>query len=97
MLDDIMGGKYDSRLDEIIEAVRERRRIVNKRFAQSLQVGDRIRFNEFVSPKYLQGARGVVTGKLRANVTVVLDETQGRFRASSPIRTNPGLIEKAES
>lgn len=95
LLDAIIGGQHDYLLDAIEATVRERRKVLNSRKRLDLAVGDIVRFNSQVSPKYLQGitAKVVALGSGQ-KVTVELEKKVGRFSAGSPIGCPLAIIDK---
>ncbi len=92
----ILTGDLDDTLADVARAVETRRRMIAARTVGQLRVGDRIRFNDTTSPKYLIGVEAVVTKKLQKNVTVELDEGVGRFPAGAEIRVPASLVETIE-
>jgi hypothetical protein len=95
LLDAIIGGQHDDSLDAIEATVRERRKVLNARKRFDLAVGDLVRFNSQVSPKYLNGVTAKVTALGSGQkVTVELEQNRGRFRAGSPIGCPLAIIDK---
>ncbi len=97
LLDRVLGGEADDYLDELKDAVSDRKKIVAQRLVSGIKVGDRIRFNASTRPVYLQGVEATVTKKLQKNVQVELDEAAGRYEAGSPITVPAVLVERAEA
>ena len=75
----IYGGEVDTELDEITDAIQGRKEMLNNAKARTLNVGDRIRFNNSVRPRYLAGSEGVVTGWKRTKIQIRPDDALGRF------------------
>jgi len=73
----------DDDLALLSQAIHRRRRDLAQaqsvRALGSLGVGDRVRVNRQVSPRYLQGSIGTVAGWSGQRVVVLLDEPIGRF------------------
>jgi hypothetical protein len=69
----IYGGVLDADLDKIIEAARERRKILDGRRTADLQVGDKVRLIRG-NPKYLNGAVGTVGRVMYEYVMLNLDQ-----------------------
>lgn len=81
VMDLILGGNADGELDEIIEAVRQRRQVLARRAAKQFAEGDRVVVVDNVSPKYLIGATGVVVNQRSdKTVNVRLDQQHGRYK-----------------
>lgn len=97
--DAIFGGEFDGELDEIIEAVKQRRKVLTAKKARALKVGDKVRFNDQASPKYLFGQLATVTHPARAgaqSVQVQLDEAVGKFSGNHPLRCPVAIINPVE-
>lgn len=62
LLDQIIGGQVDDQLDEIVDAVRQRREIVAKRAVSSVRPGMTVRLanRKSINPAYLRGIEVVV-------------------------------------
>ena len=88
ILDQIKRGDYDDILDVLFVSIRERETLLGHKAFHTLNIGDKVVFNDQARPKYLQGALATITGKKKTRVTVEFDESVGKFRAGSPI-TSP--------
>lgn len=96
MLEKIISGDYDSNLDKIISAVQTRRNILSQIKFLNFNVGDSIKFNSLVKPRYLIGQNGKIIEKRAKKVTIKLDDPPmaGRFNGGV-IVTPVSLLEKA--
>jgi hypothetical protein len=79
----IRGGHLDDELPALVDAINERRqrsdRDLTRRALQHLTVGTRVRLDEHVRPKYLQGAAGTIHQIDATTVVVSLDTPTGRY------------------
>lgn len=79
---DIFTGEYDAELDDIVDAVRQRREILSRAKLFDMSIGDAVVFNNKTKPRYLQGLHGKIVDKNRKTVVVDLNErytsSQGR-------------------
>lgn len=87
----LFSGDFDEYLDGMIDSIRYRQKDIAPK-ARDFKVGDRVRYNEHVRPKYMAGVEGVIQKINRTKVTVQLDSSQGRFYG--PVNTPPSLLEK---
>jgi hypothetical protein len=92
----ILDGDNDGEFDEIIQAIKVRRKSMDAGKVLGLRVGDRVRFNSRTRPQYLVGVEGEVVKKNQTSVTVKPDEALGRF-SGDPIRCPVGLVDKVEA
>ena|ERR1700730_3659336 len=85
LLDAIAAGELDDHLTALADAVHARRHLLNTvRSATALAqlcVGDVVRINHTVSPRYLHGAHGTVIEVDDRTATVQLQRPVGRFRS----------------
>ena len=83
LLDEIAAGELDPHLTVISEAVRARYELlqtVNSQKALAmLNVGDRVRINHHVKPRYLAGVHGVITELDGHTAIVCVHRPVGRF------------------
>lgn len=93
ILSDIIMGKFDDRLPEIIEAAKGRQKTVATR---SIVVGDTVVFNSQARPKYLQGIKAEVVGKTNTKLKISLERGVERFPAGIPITTPYEIVTKVE-
>lgn len=95
IIDAILGGAHDDRLDLITETVRERKQLLAKRLVSQISIGDRVRIKA-VSPKYLIGYEATVTGVgSRDQLVIKLDYPVGRF-TDRPFACPASVLEKVE-
>ena len=71
-------GEYDEYLDNIIAAVHNRKKDMAPKIWE-YQVGQIVKFNSNVRPKYLTGVSATVKKINRTKIVVDLDERNGRF------------------
>jgi hypothetical protein len=97
LLDAIAAGELDAHLDALAAAVDARRRLLHTvRSATALAtlcVGDRVRINERVSPRYLIGLHGAVVALDGEAATVHLEHPVGRFDTGR-VRCPPLALDK---
>ena len=97
LLDAIANGELDHHLSAIADAVHARRHLLHTvRSATALGelcVGDHVRINHTVSPRYLHGRHGVITDIDDQRATVCLHQPVGRFRTGE-IRCPPLALDK---
>lgn len=77
IIHDLLSGELDSKLDQIQEAIKERRKLMRATNAASsmlnLRKGDRVSLYG-LSPKKINGREGVVFSKKRTRITVKMDD-----------------------
>lgn len=66
----IVTGECDDILNDIVQAVKDRRNAINSNKIRSISVGDVVVFNKSVRPRYLEGKTAVVTKVNRKTVDV---------------------------
>ena len=97
LLDAIADGDLDDHLTALAEAVDARRRLLHTvRSATALAVlcvGDEVRINQAVSPRYLAGLQGIVIDVDNHAATVRLPGPVGRF-STGQVRCPPLALEK---
>jgi hypothetical protein len=85
LLNAIAAGELDHHLTALADAVHARRHLLNTvRSATALAelcVGDVVRINHTVSPRYLHGAHGTIVEVDDRTATVQLQRPVGRFRS----------------
>jgi hypothetical protein len=85
LLEAIAAGELDDHLTALADAVHARRHLLNTvRSATALAqlcVGDVVRINHTVSPRYLHGAHGTIVEVDDRTATVQLQRPVGRFRS----------------
>lgn len=93
LADQILNGTHDSDLEEILELVQLRRRLLADQVRRSLTSGDKVRFASTVRPQYLAGLTATVLRVTRAKVVVRIDaEFAGRFTGKE-VTVPPVLLE----
>ena len=80
LVNDLMGGVHDDRLDAIIEAANARRKTLARITASQLKVGDRVELTD-IRPKYLSGAIGVIASKNGKGLRVTLENEALKIKA----------------
>jgi hypothetical protein len=97
LLDAIVDGELDDHLTALAEAVDARRRLLQTvRSATALAtlcVGDEVRINHAVSPRYLAGLQGTVIDIDDRAATIRLPRPVGRFSAGR-VRCPPLALDK---
>ncbi len=97
LLDAIANGELDEHLTALADAVHARHHLVHTvRSATALGelcVGDDVRINHTISPRYLHGLHGTVIDLDDERATVRLHHPVGRF-ATGEIRCPPLTLEK---
>jgi hypothetical protein len=97
LLDQIASGALDAHLVAIADAVQARYELVHtvtshKALAR-LNVGDQVQINRHVSPRYLQGVRGVIVELDQHAAVVRVPRPIGRFK-SGEIRCPPLALDR---
>jgi hypothetical protein len=97
LLDAIANGELDEHLTALADAVHARHHLLHTvRSATALAelcVGDEVRVNHTISPRYLQGLHGTVIELDDERATVCLHRPVGRFHTGE-IRCPPLTLEK---
>lgn len=97
LLDAIADGELDDHLAALADAVDARRRLLHAvRSATALAtlcVGDRVRINHAVSPRYLVGLQGTVVEVDERAATIRLPRPVGRF-SSGQVRCPPLALDR---
>jgi hypothetical protein len=97
LLDAITDGDLDDHLTSLAEAIDARQRLLHTvRSATALAtlcVGDRVRINHAVSPRYLIGLHGTIIDVDDQAATIHLPRPIGRFH-SGKIRCPPLALDK---
>jgi hypothetical protein len=97
LLDAIANGELDEHLTALADAVQARHHLLHTvRSATALAelcVGDEVRINRTISPRYLQGLHGTVVELDDERATVCLHRPVGRFHTGE-IRCPPLTLEK---
>jgi len=100
LLDAIADGSLDDHLATLADAINARRHLLHTVKAATalaqLCVGDEVRINHTVSPKYLHGIHGRVIDLDDESATVCLHRPVGRF-TSGHVRCPPLALERLQS
>jgi hypothetical protein len=98
IVNDIVKGDFDNHLDEIANAIHNRRDIVNRIKTISIPIGATVKFNDKINPKYLKGQE--VTVKKVNKKTVVCDfpinESFKRFSGAANVKVPTSTIDIVE-
>ncbi|MCA1701148.1 MAG: hypothetical protein LC790_20520 [Actinobacteria bacterium] len=99
LLHAIANGELDEHLSALADAVHARHHLLHTVKAATalaaLCVGDEVRINHTVTPKYLHGVRGRVIDLDEDTATVCLDRPVGRFK-SGHLRCPPLALDRLE-
>ena len=97
LLDAIAGGELDDHLGALAAAIDARRHLLHtidsSHALATLCVGDRVRINDRISPRYLAGLEGTVAEVDDHAATVRLDLPIGRF-TTGRVRCPPLVLVK---
>lgn len=97
LLDQIADGALDPHLSALAQAIHARQHLLHTVRSVTalamLQVGDRVRMNQHVRPRYLQGTPATVTEIDGATATVELDHPVGRF-SGGQVRCPPLALDR---
>jgi len=100
LLDAIADGELDHHLTALADAVNARRHLLHTVKAASalavLCVGDEVRINHTVTPKYLHGVHGRVIDLDDDTATVCLHRPVGRFK-SGHVRCPPLALDRLQA
>lgn len=94
-IDDILNGECDGKLlDQLEDAIRERRASLANRRRFKLAKGDTVTFSDVIRPKYLVGLKATVEKVNPKSVVVSCpdDASYGRFRNAKNVRCPFALI-----
>ena len=87
IINNLLSGELDSRLDEIQGAIKERRKLIRATKAAgsmlSLKVGDRVTLHD-LTPKRINGMEGTVVSKQRTRLSVRMDSGTGYGEITVP-------------
>lgn len=99
LLDAVADGELDHSLHALADAINARRHLLHTVKAATalaaLCVGDQVRINHAVSPKYLHGACGRVIDLDEDTATVCLHRPVGRFK-SGHVRCPPLALDRLQ-
>ena len=95
VINGIEDGDFDSILSEIVSAVSLRKEIVADRAARDISIGDEVRFNDTIRPKYLAGKTATVVKINRKTIVVNCpdDPSYKKYRNSKNVRCPNSLID----
>lgn len=94
LINDIITGVHDHNLDNVMDAVTERRKILSRVSFIELKIGDRVRFNDKVRPQYMRGITARVVDKKTSKVVVELENTEHIGRFSKRITTPVTIVDR---
>jgi hypothetical protein len=93
---EILQGEYDSDLEQIEMACRQRRKLLRGAAAAvtmaAVNVGDTIRIKD-IRPKYLIGVTAEVTRKRRSKLEIKFSETHRRYRSGTTVIIPSSCVE----
>jgi hypothetical protein len=97
LLDAIAGGELDAHLGALAAAIDARRQLLytvdSSHVLATLCVGDRVRINDRIRPRYLAGLGATIIELDDHAATIRLDHPVGRFE-SGRVRCPPLALEK---
>lgn len=76
----IITGVFDTELDLINRSIKTRKDMLSAMLKNSLNIGDKVKFNDTTKPTYMRGMVATVTQIRRERVSVKLDKPTGRFQ-----------------
>jgi len=91
----INAGDADEEIRAVLKVVNERIKTVARIALATLEVGDRVRFNDNTRPVYLRGATAVVQKVNHQSVTVTMETGVRKYAAGSKIRVPNTLLDRA--
>ena len=89
----IITGDLDESLDLIKNAIKTREEMLQGQLKRSLNVGDKVKFNDQTKPIYMRGMVATIVKFNRETVVVNMDNPTGRFRNNVIVPLS--LLEKA--
>lgn len=95
IVSEILSGKVDSQISEIIEAVRFRRDVIEKNKLAEFTVGDQVVFNSRANPRYLKGIKGEIRQTLKKKVSVRVSDPRAK-RFVGVITVPVGMIDRID-
>lgn len=98
----LLEGHLDEHLDRMEDLVKQRRVLLAKDANpqayedKDFKPGDRVKFNDVVSPKYLTGVAGTIIEKKQTRyVMQVDDDPQARTQRNRRTTCPPSILERA--
>lgn len=88
----IITGEFDNELDLITRSVQTRKEMLQAAFKNTLNVGDKVKFNDQTKPTYMRGMVATIIKVNRERVVVKMEKPTGRFAGN--ITTPVSLLEK---
>lgn len=84
---EIVMGQHDAHLAQIRDALRARQAALDAAKLYTFNVGDRVRFNDRISPRYLIGRQGTITAIGAEKVTLDIGIRVGKYgpRVTAPV------------
>lgn len=96
VIDEILDGKLDDDLDQILSAIKERRDQLASRLRFKLRPGDRVRVVGDLRPRYLIGLIGVVKRINQTTISIDFEDPASAGRYSAGVRMPLEHVEKVE-
>jgi hypothetical protein len=95
IITDILNGDYDDYHSQIIEALKSRKDIVGQIKVGQFSVGDKVKFNDSIRPKYLQGLEVTATKVNRKTIECSFpdDPAYGRFSGAQFVKCPVNTLE----
>lgn len=92
---DILNGGHDGSLDELANAIKNRRKLLAGRIRFSLHQGDRVKVVGDLRPRYLIGLTGTIERVNQTTVTMKFDDPDAARRYSAGVRMPLEYVEAA--
>jgi len=90
-------GAVDDGIDDIVNAIKSRRGVLNARKLREIKPGDVVVFNDSVRPQYLAGITARVVRRNQKRVVITLQEGVGRYSAGVDITTPVAIVDLVEA
>lgn len=88
----IITGQLDAELDLITRSIKTRKDMLSAMLKNSLNIGDKVKFNDQTKPTYMRGMTATIVSIKRERVEVKMDKPTGRF--TGLLTTPVSLLEK---
>jgi hypothetical protein len=89
----VYDGSLDSDLTALTAAINARQWMIKPVYR--FKIGDKVRFNETASPRYIIGHTATVMGLNPKSCQVILDEDCGKFRKGQSVKAPNSIIQPA--
>lgn len=98
ILDAIVNGDVDEGMENISNALRNRRKALEARKRLDFSVGDRVVFNRQARPQYLRGIGAEVVGLNPQTIVLNVDTDlrARRFSGSKSVKCPVAIVDKVE-